>query len=236
MKIAQVAPLFESIPPRKYGGTERVVSYLTEALVDQGHHVTLFATGDSVTAARLVPMAERGLRLDPERPDWLMRHVMMVDRVFELAASFDVIHFHIDLLQYLLARRSAVPCVSTMHGRLDLNGLRALHEQFCTETLVSVSNSQREPLSNANWAGTVYHGLPRDLYRFHDKPQDYFAFVGRISPEKRLDRAIEIALACGTKLRIAAKIDPADVAYFEREIRPLLGHPLIEFIGEIGDE
>jgi len=164
-----------------------------------------------------------------------MRHVMMVDRVFERAASFDVIHFHIDFLHYPLAQRSATPCVTTMHGRLDLDDLRPLHDQFRTHPLVSISNMQRRPLANANWCATVYHGLPRGLYRFHAKPQDYFAFLGRISPEKRVDRAIDIALACGTPLRIAAKVDPVDRDYFERDIQPRLAHPLISYIGEIGD-
>ena len=236
MKIAQVAPLFESVPPQAYGGTERVVSYLTEALTEQGHQVTLFASGDSVTAATLAPMVDRGLRLDPGRPDWVMRHVMMVDKVFEQAAAFDVIHFHIDFLHYPLARRSKTPCVTTMHGRLDLQDLRPLHAQFGTHPLVSISNYQRRPLSNANWCSTIYHGLPQDLYRFHERPQDYFAFIGRISPEKGLDRAIDIALACGKPLRIAAKVDPVDEAYFDREIKPRLTHPLIEYVGEIGDD
>ncbi|HEU4459831.1 MAG TPA: glycosyltransferase family 4 protein [Methylibium sp.] len=235
MRIAQVAPLFESVPPRAYGGTERVVSYLTEALIEQGHEVTLFASGDSVTSAQLVPMSERGLRLDPSRPDGVMRHLVMVDRVFEQAGDFDAIHFHIDALHYPLACRSATPCVTTLHGRLDLPDLKPLHAQFRAHPLVSISQAQREPLSNANWCATVHHGLPRELYRFHERPGDYFAFIGRVSPEKRLDRAIEIAIACDTPLRIAAKVDDADRAYFEREIAPRLDHPLIEFVGEIGD-
>jgi glycosyltransferase involved in cell wall biosynthesis len=235
MKIAQIAPLIESVPPHAYGGTERVVSYLTEALVAQGHEVTLFASGDSVTQARLVPMAERSLRLDPARPDWVMWHTMMVDRVFEEAHGFDVLHFHIDFLHYPLAQRCATPCLTTLHGRLDLKDLLPLHTQFQAHPLVSISNSQRGPLSNANWCGTVYHGLPAQMYRFHEQAQDYFAFVGRVSPEKGVDRAIEIAIACNTRLRIAAKVDPADELYFESTIRPLLGHPLVEFVGEIGD-
>lgn len=235
MRIAQIAPLFESVPPLAYGGTERVVSYLTEALVGQGHDVTLFASGDSVTEARLAPMAERSLRLDPSRPDWLMRHTVMIDQVFARADEFDVLHFHIDCLHYPLAQRCATPSVTTLHGRLDLPDLQALHAHFRTHPLVSISNHQRRPLPQANWCSTVYHGLPTSLYRCRDVPQDYFAFVGRISPEKRLDRAIEIAVACNTRLRIAAKVDPVDQAYFEREIRPLLDHPLIEFAGEIGD-
>ena len=235
MKIAQIAPLFESVPPKAYGGTERVVSYLTEALVAAGHEVTLFASGDSVTRARLAPMAERSLRLDPARPDWIMWHTMMIDRVFEQAHRFDVLHFHIDFLHYALAQRCAQPCVTTMHGRLDLKDLLPLHTHFQAHPLVSISNSQRVPLSQANWCGTVYHGLPMQMYEFQPEPQDYFAFVGRISPEKRVDRAIEIAIACNTRLRIAAKVDAADQAYFEGTIRPMLDHPLIEFVGEIGD-
>ncbi|MFO1267048.1 MAG: glycosyltransferase family 4 protein [Rubrivivax sp.] len=234
MKIAQVAPLFETVPPAAYGGTERVVSYLTEALVDAGHEVTLFAAGGSRTRAWLVPGSERSLRLAATE-DWLMSHVTMVDNVFEAAARFDVLHFHIDCLHYPLARRCATPSLTTLHGRLDLPALRPLHRHFGTHPLVSISNAQRAPLSNANWCATVHHGLPSTLYRFHAEPGDYFAFVGRVSPEKRVDRAVEIALACGTRLRIAAKIDAADGAYFEREVRPLLAHPLVEFVGEIGE-
>ena len=236
MKIAQVAPLFESVPPRAYGGTERVVSYLTEALVDQGHDVTLYASGDSVTEARLVPAVDYSLRLHPRQPDWLMWHTSMVDRVFEDASRYDAIHFHIDYLHYPLARRCKTPCVTTLHGRLDLPDLLPLHQHFVNHPLVSISNSQRDPLSSANWCATVYHGLPEDLYRFQPVPQDYFAFVGRISPEKRLDRAIEIAVACGVRLKVAAKVDRTDREYFEREVRHLLDHPLVEYIGEIGDD
>jgi glycosyltransferase involved in cell wall biosynthesis len=235
MKIAQVAPLFESVPPRAYGGTERVVSYLTESLVEQGHEVTLFASGDSTTAAELVSTVERGLRLDPRHPDWVVAHTCLVDRVFEEADRFDAIHFHIDCLHYPLARRCRIPCVTTLHGRLDLPDLVPLHAQFDGHPLVSISNSQRTPLPQARWCATVYHGLPQSLYSFVPEPDDYFAFVGRISPEKRLDRAIEIAIACGTRLRVAAKVDPVDLAYFEREIRGMLDHPLIEYVGEIGD-
>lgn len=235
MKIAQVAPLFESVPPKAYGGTERVVSYLTEALVAQGHEVTLFASGDSSTRALLQPMCERSLRTDPRRPDWVMRHTMMVGEVFSRAQEFDIIHWHIDYLHYPLAQRCDVPSVTTMHGRLDLPDLVQLHKQFQAMPLVSISDSQRAPLLQANWCGTVYHGLPLSLYGFHDAPDDYFAFVGRVSPEKGVDRAIQIALACNTPLRIAAKVDRADEAYFEQVIRPMLDHPLIEFIGEIGD-
>lgn len=235
MRIAQVAPLFESVPPKAYGGTERVVSYLTEALVALGHDVTLFASGDSITSAELVPIAPRSLRLDPRRPDWLPWHTVMLDEVFRRAGQFDVIHFHVDFLHYPLARRCPTPCVTTFHGRLDLPDLAPLHQHFCDLPVVSISDHQRRPLPHARWVGTVYHGLPAGLYRFQSTPDDYFAFVGRISPEKRVDRAIEIAKACGTRLRIAAKVDEADRRYFEQQIRPLLDHPLVEFVGEIDD-
>ncbi|MCM5680806.1 glycosyltransferase family 4 protein [Schlegelella sp. S2-27] len=235
MKIAQVAPLFESVPPKGYGGTERVVSYLTEALVAQGHQVTLFASGDSLTAAELVPVVDRAIRLDPRRPEWLVWHTVMLDEVFSRAATFDAIHFHVDFLHYPLARVCPAPCVTTLHGRLDLQDLPPLHRHFSEHPLVSISDSQRKPMPSANWCATVHHGLPRDLYRFHAQPDDYFAFIGRVSPEKRLDRAIEIAVRCNTRLRIAAKVDTADQLYFEHHIRPLLAHPLVEFVGEIGE-
>jgi glycosyltransferase involved in cell wall biosynthesis len=236
MRIAQVAPLIESVPPKAYGGTERVVHYLTEALVRAGHEVTLFASGDSHATAELVPVVDRALRLHPGRPDPIVWHTLLVDRVFELADSFDVIHFHIDILQLPLARRLGTPCLTTLHGRLDLPDLKPLYRRFRQHPLASISNSQRAPLPFANWLGTVYHGLPPDLYRFHPRAQDYFAFVGRISPEKRCDRAIEIAVATGTPIRIAAKVDNADRDYFERVIEPLLDHPLVTWVGEIGDE
>ncbi len=236
MKIAQVAPLFESVPPKAYGGTERVVSYLTEALVDLGHEVTLFASGDSVTRSRLVPIVEQSLRLDPRNPDWLMWHTVMLDQVFAQADDFDVIHFHVDYLHYPLVRHCPTPCLTTMHGRLDLPDLAPLHRHFREQGLVSISNNQRLPLAGSRWLSTVYHGLPEDLYKFHPKADDYFAFVGRISPEKRVDRAIAIAKACGVKIRIAAKVDRADKAYFDRDIAPLLNDPLVEFVGEIGED
>ena len=233
MRIAQVAPLIESVPPRAYGGTERVVSYLTEALVDLGHDVTLFASGDSVTQARLVPVVERSLRLDPRRPDWLAWTTVMLDRVMESASQFDVIHFHIDYLHFPLVRRCRTPCVTTLHGRQDLPDLAPLYRHFCEQPLVSISDSQREPLPTASWCATVHHGLPENLYRFHPQPGNYFAFVGRMSPEKRVDRAIHIAIACGVPLRIRAKVDTADRHYFESQVRPLLDQPLVEFAGEI---
>jgi len=235
MRIAQVAPLIESVPPKGYGGTERVVSYLTESLVELGHDVTLFAAGDSKTRARLVSSIPRSVRLDPTQPDWLMWHTIMLDRVFASADAFDVIHFHVDFLHYLLAKRCATPCVTTLHGRLDLPDLLPLHRHFREQALVSISHSQRKPLADSNWIATVHHGLPESHYRFQSTPSDYFAFLGRISPEKRVDRAIEIARATGTRLRIAAKVDPMDEAYFENHVRPLLRHPLIEFVGELDD-
>jgi glycosyltransferase involved in cell wall biosynthesis len=235
MKIAQVAPLMESVPPRLYGGTERVASYLTEELVAQGHDVTLFASGDSITRARLVPCCERSLRLDRRRPDWLVWHTLMLDRVFASADAFDVIHFHVDVLQYPLARRCATPSVTTLHGRLDLPDMPALYRHFSEQPLISISDYQRKPLPWANWQATVHHGLPLETYAFHPEPDDYFVFVGRMSPEKRVDRAIEIAIACGTPLRIAAKVDDADRVYFDARIKPLLDHPLVDYVGEIDE-
>lgn len=235
MKIAQVAPLYESVPPPAYGGTERVVSYLTEALVQMGHDVTLFASGDSVTSARLVAVVPRGLRLDPARRDPLVWHTIMMDMVLERAASFDVIHFHTDVLHLPLVGRCPTPCLSTAHGRLDLPDLEPLFRRFPEQPMVSISDSQRAPLPWLNWRRTVHHGLPLGLYSFHPRAQDYFAFVGRISPEKRVDRAIEIARACHTPLRIAAKVDPADRQYFTSTIEPLLDDPLVTYLGEIGD-
>jgi glycosyltransferase involved in cell wall biosynthesis len=236
VNIAQVAPLYESVPPRAYGGTERVVSYLTEALVEMGHEVTLFASGDSVTSARLVPVVPRGLRLDPHKPDPLVWHTIMMDMVLKAAPTFDIIHFHTDILQLALVGQCATACLSTPHGRLDLPDLKPLFRRFASHPMVSISNSQRTPVPGANWRATVHHGLPLGLYSLHEQPQDYFAFVGRISPEKRADRAIEIAKACGTPLRIAAKVDPADRDYFESVIEPLLDDPLVTFVGEIGEQ
>jgi glycosyltransferase involved in cell wall biosynthesis len=236
MRIAQVSPIFERVPPKAYGGTERVISYLTEELVRQGHEVTLFASGDSITDARLVAIIEKNLRPDPLRHDWLMYHMMMLDRVADMADEFDVIHFHTDYLHFPLAKKLHVPHVTTLHGRLDLPELIPLYRHFSDVPLVSISNSQRIPLPWVNWLDTVYHGLPSDLYSFQSDPGDYFAFIGRISPEKRVDRAIEIALHCGVPLYIAAKIDKLDEAYFNECIKPLLQHPTIEYIGEIGEQ
>src|SRR6266550_1607226 len=192
MRIAQVAPLHESVPPKHYGGTERVVSYLTEELVREGHEVTLFASGDSVTTARLVAACRRALRLDKDCVDPLAHHILLLENVFRHADDFDVIHFHVDYLHFPFSRRRPIVDVTTMHGRLDIPDLVPLYEEFRDMPLVSISNAQREPLPWVNWRATVYHGLPQDLYRYRPEPGKYFAFLGRISPEKRVDRAIEI--------------------------------------------
>jgi glycosyltransferase involved in cell wall biosynthesis len=235
LRIAQVAPLFESVPPRYYGGTERVVSYLTEELVRQGHDVTLFASGDSVTEAKLVAVCPRALRLDRSCVDPLAYQTLLLEKVFAEAETFDMIHFHTDYLHFPLSRRTAIPQVTTLHGRLDLPDLVPLYREFADMPLVSISNVQRRPLPWANWKATVYHGLPDHLYAFREVPDDYLAFLGRISPEKRVDRAIEIAGRVGMRLRIAAKVDRVDREYFESVIRPLLHNPLVEFLGEIGE-
>ena len=236
MKIAQVAPLIESVPPQFYGGTERVVAYLTDELVRLGHHVTLFASADSRTAARLVPACPRALRLADVTQDPLAPHILMVEEVAKRARDFDVVHFHISELHFPVARRLPVAHVTTLHGRLDIPELPALYAEFTDIPVISISDAQRAPLPEAGWIGTVHHGLPPNLLRFHPRPGKYLAFLGRISREKRVDRAIAIATACGQPLRIAAKIDPSDRSYFDQEIRHLLAHPLVEFVGEISDE
>jgi glycosyltransferase involved in cell wall biosynthesis len=234
MRIAQVAPLYESVPPSGYGGTERVVSYLTEELVRQGHEVTLFASGDSITQARLVAPCDRSLRLDKSCIDSLAHHVVMLERVCREAKNFDLVHFHIDYLHFPLSRRMGWPQVTTLHGRLDLPDLPTLYHEFRDMPLVSISDAQRRPIPWANWQATVYHGLPDDLHTFREAPGDYLAFLGRISPEKRVDRAIEIAQRVGMKLKIAAKIDRADREYFEEKIAHLFEDPVVEYVGEIG--
>jgi glycosyltransferase involved in cell wall biosynthesis len=235
MKIAQVAPLYESVPPHGYGGTERVVSYLTEELVREGHDVTLFASGDSKTAARLVPCAPRSLRLG-KAVDTLAHHILMLEHVFQHADKFDIIHFHIDYLHFPLSRRGSFNQLTTLHGRLDLPDLPLLYDEFSEMPLVSISNSQRKPLPQANWIGTVYHGLPPGSFTFREKAEKYLLFLGRISPEKRVDRAIEIAQRTHCKLKIGAKIDRVDRYYFNKHIKHLLEHPTIEFVGEVGHE
>jgi glycosyltransferase involved in cell wall biosynthesis len=235
VRIAQVAPLFESVPPKYYGGTERVVSYLTEELVRQGHDVTLYASGDSQTKARLAAGCRRSLRLDRGCVDQLAHHVLMLEMVAKEADAYDVIHYHVDYLHFPLSRRMAVPHVTTLHGRLDIPDLAPMYREFVDMPVVSISNAQREPLAWANWQATIYHGLPRDLYRFRERHGSYLAFLGRISPEKRLDRAIEIARRIGMPLKIAAKVDSVDREYFTNTIQPLLRGRYTEYIGEIGE-
>ncbi len=234
MRIAQIAPLAEAVPPKLYGGTERVIWWLTEALVELGHDVTLYASGDSVTSAELVPCAEKGLRLAGIN-DHTASLLAMLEQVRRYAGRYDVLHFHIDFLHFPTFRHLADKCLTTLHGRQDLPDFRPAFRAFREMRLVSISDDQRKPLPEGNFAGTVYHGLPRNLIPFDPAGGDYLAFIGRISPEKRPDRAIEIAKRAGMKLRIAAKVDYADRAYFHEKIAPLLDDPLIEFIGEIGD-
>jgi glycosyltransferase involved in cell wall biosynthesis len=234
MRIAQVAPLIESVPPTGYGGTERVVSYLTEELVRQGHEVTLFASGDSRTSARLVPGSPRALRLDPEVVDPIAHEVLEIERVAQMADQFDVIHWHLDYFHFPLSRRMGVPYLTTLHGRLDLNDIQPLYAEFTDAPLVSISNDQRSPLPDVNWIGTIHHGMPADELAPRLEPGQYLAFLGRISPEKRVDRAIEVARLTGIPLKIAAKVDEADREYFEEHIEPMLEHDIVDFIGEIG--
>jgi glycosyltransferase involved in cell wall biosynthesis len=234
MKIAQVSPLIESVPPQQYGGIERIVSYLTEGLVAQGHDVTLFASGDSETTAKLIAPCKQALRLSGcQEP--LAYHLHMFEELYRRAADFDVIHFHTGNIHFPLTRRLNVPHVTTHHGRLDMREIELLSREFHEIPLVSISNSQRSPIAYANWQGTVYNGLPLDLYRFKAEPKNYLAFLGRISPEKGIDQAISIARHTGYRLKIAAKIDSVDEEYFAKTIQPLLDLPGIEFIGEIND-
>ncbi|MGA0602661.1 glycosyltransferase family 4 protein [Caulobacter sp. KR2-114] len=237
MKIAQVAPLYEAVPPRLYGGTERVVAHLTDALVDLGHEVTLFSSAEAQTRAELVAVRDQAIRLDPAalKSD-LAAHLSMLSEVRRQKDRFDIIHFHTDMAHFPLFEDMAARTITTLHGRLDLKDLPEVYRRWPKFPLVSISDNQRLALPFANWAGTVYHGMPETLYRFGAQPQGYLAFLGRISPEKRPDRAIEIAKRLGMRLKIAAKVDPADARYFADEIEPLLDHPLIEFIGEIGDD
>jgi glycosyltransferase involved in cell wall biosynthesis len=235
MRIAQVAPLWESVPPKLYGGTERVVSYLTEELVRLGHDVTLFASGDSVTAARLESICNHALRLNKGIFNRDAPMTMLMEQALGKAGDYDIIHSHLDFLGFPLARRNPIPTVTTFHGRLDLPELQPVFREYAEMPIVSISNAQRKPLSWANWQATVYHGLPKDLYGLQSNPGNYLAFLGRIAPEKRPDHAIEIAKRVGIPLRIAAKVDPADQEYFHAEIEPLLSHPLIEYLGEITD-
>jgi glycosyltransferase involved in cell wall biosynthesis len=236
MRIAQIAPLFESVPPALYGGSERVVSWLTEELVRCGHEVTLFASGDSRTSARLVPACERALWRDRECRETLPHHIRMMELVFREAAHFDIMHFHCDYVHYPLVRCHGVSSVSTLHGSIHTHDLRGLLEEYREIPLVSISNNQREPMPEANWVGTVHHGLPRDLHGFQNGEGGYLAFLGRVSREKGLERAIEIAKRSGYALKIAAKIYDEDVPYFEHVIEPLIksNSDFVEFLGEVG--
>jgi glycosyltransferase involved in cell wall biosynthesis len=235
MRIAQIAPLTESVPPKLYGGTERVVSYITEALVELGHDVTLFATGDSQTKATLEAVWPRALRLDPAIRDRIAPHMLLMEMVRRRADEFDVLHFHMDYYSFSLFKRQDTPFVTTLHGRLDLPEQQPVFDTFNTAPVISISDSQRHPLPQAKWLTTVYHGLPEKLYEPQPVEQKYLAFLGRISPEKRVDTAIRIAGRCGMPIKIAAKVDSADHEYFEREIAPLLKLPYVEFVGEITD-
>src|SRR6202040_1732263 len=234
-KIAQVAPLIESVPPRLYGGTERIVSYLTGELGGLGHDVTLFASGDSVTTAELAPCCTRALRLDATVRDIVPHFMLMIDKVRERAKEFDVFHFHIDFFHFPLFRSLAARTLTTLHGRQDLADLKPFYSRFSEMPLVSVSNDQRKPLSQANYVATIHHGIPPDLHRPSFEQGSYLAFLGRISPEKRPDRAIRIARAAGIPLKIAAKVDKVDEEYFRNDILPLIDGPGVEFIGEINE-
>jgi len=237
MKIAQIAPLVESVPPRLYGGTERVVSYLTEALVERGHQVTLFASGDSTTSANLTSFRDQALRLDPvAQKSALAAHLSMLQSIHDRADDFDVLHFHIDLLPFPIFKAVAHKTVTTLHGRQDRQDLAPVYRRWRHYPLVSISESQRKPMPWANWAKTIHHGLPANLCLPPSQPRgDYLAFLGRISPEKRPDRAIEIARRIAMPLKIAAKVDVADARYFHAVIEPLLKDADVEFIGEIDD-
>lgn len=238
LRIAQVSPLYESVPPKLYGGTERVVSYITEELVELGHDVTLFASGDSITNAQLVPCTPRALRLDPGCVDQIAHHYIMLDKVFERVRreEFDIVHFHIDYFHFPLSRVYGLPQLTTLHGRLDLPDLPPLYRRYSDMPVVSISKAQRNPLPFANWIGNVYHGLPANGLKPGRGEGKYLAFLGRISPEKRVDRAIEIAVKSGMNLKIAAKIDRVDREYFESQIKHLLDQPGIEYIGEIRED
>lgn len=236
MKIAQIAPLYESVPPKLYGGTERVVSYLTEELVNQGHEVTLFASADSVTKAKLVGTVANALRLDSKVIDTIAYHIVQIQEVLEQAYRFDVLHFHTDYFHFPFSESCKRPVLTTLHGRLDLQDLKPVYRKFSRQKVVSISDAQRLPLQEANWIDTIYHGIPENLYQKGEGKGDYVVFIGRIAQEKRPDRAIEIARRAGMKIKIAAKIDKADLAYYESSIRNLMAQPHVEFIGEIGEE
>jgi len=234
LRIAQIAPLYESVPPKLYGGTERVVAYLTDELMNQGHHVTLFASGDSTTKARLIPICDRALRLsNPLDP--LAYHILQLQEVFERIDEFDILHFHTDYLHFPFSYNRDVTTITTLHGRLDIEDLVPIYKKFREIPVVSISNAQREPLPLANWIGTVQHGLPADLYHQGEGKGNYVVFLGRISPEKRVDRAIEIARQAGVDIKIGAKIDKADQSYYDKEMKHLFSQPHVDFLGEVGE-
>jgi glycosyltransferase involved in cell wall biosynthesis len=236
MKIAQVSPLYESVPPKLYGGTERVVSYLTEELVELGHDVTLFASGDSTTKAELISCCPEALRLDKDCQDQMAHQILLLEKIIKKIDEFDIIHYHIDYFHFPISRiYNKVQNITTLHGRLNIPDLVPLYKEYAEMPVVSISYSQRRPLPSLNWQGTVYHGLPEDLFRENLKEGDYLAFLGRISPEKRVDRAIQIAIEAEVPIKIAAKIDKTDQKYFETEIKHLFDHPLVEYVGEINE-
>jgi glycosyltransferase involved in cell wall biosynthesis len=236
MRIAQISPLFEAVPPKLYGGTERVVYALTEELVAMGHDVTLFASGDSITSATLAPMRDKALRLDPTVVDWIAIYTRMMELIRRRADEFDVLHFHTDYFPLSLFSRQDTPYLTTLHGRLDIPEFKEIYETFPDAPMVSISDSQRRPIPRLNWVRTVLHGMPAELLTPQPVKQDYAAFLGRISPEKGVDKAIRIAGKAGLKLKIAAKVDNADKKYWDQEIKPLVdASPWVEFIGEIND-
>jgi glycosyltransferase involved in cell wall biosynthesis len=236
MRIAQIAPLTESVPPKLYGGTERIVSYLTEELTTLGHDVTLFASGDSTTSATLEPMTRTALRFDATLRDGLAPHMVMLEKVYRRAHEFDVLHFHLDYWSFAQFSRGATPFLTTLHGRLDLPEHAPMYDLFPDAPLVSISFAQRRGMPEANYVKTIHHGIPTDLLTPHPVTPGYLAFLGRICPEKRPDRAIRIARRAGMKLKIAAKVDRVDQAYFDTTIRPMIDGDQIEMIGEIGDD
>jgi glycosyltransferase involved in cell wall biosynthesis len=236
MRIAQVAPLFESVPPRKYGGIERVIFNLTEAIIADGHEVTLFASGDSQTSADLVPVVRESLRLAKRPRDPRIWEIMQLMELERQADKFDIIHFHTDFVHFPISRRFTTPHLTTMHGRLDTPDLQAFFREFCDAPLVSISNSQRRPLPHANWVATVYNGTRDDCYTLREQSGEYLAFLGRFSPDKGPEDAIEIAKRVKLPLKMAAKIDPVDREYYAEKIEPLLDHPLVEFIGEVDEQ
>lgn len=236
MRIAQIGPLTEAIPPKLYGGTERVISWLTEELVAMGQDVTLFASGDSRTSAKLEPVWPRALRLDDTVRDGNALHMAMLENIYHRAGEFDVLHFHLDYYPFSLFSRQDTPFVTTLHGRLDLPEHQVVFKNFPRAPLISISNDQRRPIADAPWLGTIYHGLPQGSLMPQPMKPEYLAFMGRIAPEKAADQAIEIACQCGLPLKIAAKVDPVDRNYFAEKIEPLLSRRNVEFIGEIGDD